>query len=206
MKVLIACEESQVVCKAFRECGYEVYFCGIQKPGGNHPEWHILGDAVIEAYSGKYRLMIAHPPCTYLSNVGARWLKSNGILNQERYKLGCEAKDLFMSLYNAPIPYICIENPTPTKVYNLPKHSQVIHPYQFGHKSTKRTLLWLKGLPLLKPTNVLRRSDYLVCKGGKIVVDWTVEQVHGRNRSKSRSKTFPGIAKAMTEQWGTFIA
>ena len=107
MKVLIACEESQEVCKAFRTLGYEAYSCDIQEQSGGYPEWHIQGDALEEAYSGKYTLMIAHPPCTYLSKAGARWMYlTAGNLNQERYEKAMDGKDFFMKMLNAPIKHV----------------------------------------------------------------------------------------------------
>ena len=206
MKILIACEESQEVCKAFRKLGFEAYSCDIQECSGGKPEWHIVGDAVVEAYSGKYDLMIAHPPCTYISRAGARWMyPTAGNLSQERFNKAMEAKDLFMKLLNAPIPYIAVENPTPLKVVELPKQSQSVQPYEYGHPYSKRTLLWLKNLPLLSPTEIV--SDYKPYlpsnTGGK-----KRGQSYSRGVSKNAkesSKTFSGIAKAMAEQWGSFI-
>ena len=155
MKVLIACEESQEVCKAFRTLGYEAYSCDIQEQSGGYPEWHIQGDALEEAYSGKYTLMIAHPPCTYLSKAGARWMYlTAGNLNQERYEKAMDGKDFFMKMLNAPIKHIAVENPTPLKIVQLPKHTQAIQPYEYGHEYSKRTLLWLKNLPPLVPTDI----------------------------------------------------
>ena len=206
MKILIACEESQEVCKAFRKLGFEAYSCDMQECSGGKPEWHIVGDAVVEAYSGKYDLMIAHPPCTYISRAGARWMyPTAGNLSQERFNKAMEAKDLFMKLLNAPIPYIAVENPTPLKVVELPKQSQSVQPYEYGHPYSKRTLLWLKNLPLLSPTEIV--SDYKPYlpsnTGGK-----KRGQSYSRGVSKNAkesSKTFSGIAKAMAEQWGSFI-
>jgi hypothetical protein len=170
MKVLVACEESQTVCKAFRELGHEAYSCDIIECSGGHPEWHILGDALQlingnctfqtmdgqnHTIEGKWDMIIAFPPCTYLTNAGARHLWKGGVLNQERYAKGLEGKKFFMEFYNADCPKIAIENPTPSKIYELPKHSQVIQPYQFGHPFTKRTQLWLKGLPNLEATDLV---------------------------------------------------
>ena len=205
MKILIACEESQEVCKAFRELGFEAYSCDIQECSGDKPEWHIKGDAVAEAYSGKYAMMIAHPPCTYISKAGARWMyPTAGNLSQERFKKAMGAKDFFMKLLNAPIPYIAIENPTPLKVVGLPKESQAVQPYEYGHPYSKRTLLWLKNLPLLTPTEIVSNyKPYLPSNtGGKK----RGQKFKFKNISqKESSKTFTGIAKAMGEQWGKFI-
>lgn len=205
MKILIACEESQEICKAFRELGFEAYSCDIQECSGGKPEWHIKGDAVAEAYSGKYDLMIAHPPCTYMSRAGARWMyPTAGNLSQERFELAMEAKDMFLKLLNAPIKHIAVENPTPLKVIGLPKHSQVIQPYEYGHEYSKRTLLWLKNLPLLKPTDI--KSNYKPYLPSNTGGKKRGQKYHFVNiTQKESSKTFAGVAKAMAEQWGVFI-
>ena len=207
MKVLVACEESQTVCKAFRERGHEAYSCDIQEPSGGHPEWHILGDAIASLDGGvittmdgkqhdvgKWDLLIAHPPCTYLSNAGARFLYPKGVLNEDRLKLGLAAKDFFMAFYNADCEKICIENPTPSRVYELPKYTQVIQPWMFGHPVQKRTCLWLKGLEPLKPTEIVEERQ-----SSKVPGNWFNKG--GKERQKNRAKTFPGIAKAMASQW-----
>lgn len=194
MKILIACEESQAVCKAFRTKGHEAYSCDILPCSGGHPEWHIQGDALVEAYSGKYDMMIAHPPCTYLSNAGARFLYPKGILNEERFAKGLEAKEFFLKLLNAPIEKICVENPVQSRVFGIEKYTQTIEPYYFGHPFKKKTCLWLKNLPLLQPTNLLEKAES--CK----TAEWF--NLGGKERQKNRSKTFQGIADAMAEQWG----
>lgn len=195
MKILVACEESQAVCKAFRAKGHEAYSCDILPCSGGHPEWHIQGDALIEAYSGKYDMMIAHPPCTYLSNAGARFLYPKGILNEERLQKGLEAKDFFLKLLNAPIEKICIENPIQSRVFEIEKYTQIIEPYYFGHPFKKKTCLWLKNLPPLQPTNLLEKPE-----STKIAGNWFNKG--GKERQKNRSKTFQGIAEAMASQWG----
>lgn len=194
MKILIACEESQAVCVAFRNKGHEAYSCDIELCSGGHPEWHIQGD-VLPLLNDKWDMMIAHPPCTYLSNAGARFLYPKGELNQERYKKGLEAKNLFMALYNADIPKIAIENPIPSKIYKLPRYSQFIQPYEYGHPYQKKTCLWLKGLPYLMPTNIITKRV-----STKVPGNWFNKG--GKERQKNRSKTFPGIAEAMADQWG----
>ena len=205
MKILIACEESQEVCKAFRALGFEAYSCDLQECSGGKPEWHIQGDAVKEAYSGKYGMMIAHPPCTYMSRAGARWMyPTPGNLCQDRYAKAMEAKDFFFQLLNAPIEYIAIENPTPLKVVELPGQDQAIQPYEYGHEYSKRTLLWLKNLPLLEPTD--RKENYKPYLPSNTGGAKRGQIYHFINiRKKERSKTFSGVAKAMAEQWGTFI-
>lgn len=194
MRVLVACEESQRVCIAFREKGHEAYSCDVEPCSGGHPEWHIQDDVLKHLDEG-WDLIIAHPPCTYLSNAGARFLYPKGVLNKERYKKGLEAKEFFMKLYNADCPKICVENPVSSKIFNMPKHTQEIQPYYFGHPFKKKTRLWLKGLEPLKPTNIVEASE-----STKIAGNWFNKG--GKERQKNRSKTFEGIAKAMAEQWG----
>lgn len=196
MRVLVACEESQAVTIEFRKLGHEAYSCDLEDCSGGHPEWHLKQD-VTELLKQKWDMIIAHPPCTYLSNAGARFLYPKGILNEERLKKGLEAKELFMKLYNADCEMIAIENPIPSSVYGLPKYSQFIQPYQFGHPYKKKTCLWLKGLPPLEPTDVI---DVENTQSTKIPGNWFNKG--GKDRQKNRSKTFKGIAEAMAQQWG----
>ena len=202
MRILIACEESQEVCKAFRLLGHVAYSCDIIPCSGGHPEWHIQDD-VLKHLNDGWDMMIAHPPCTYLSKAGARWLHQNKKINQERYENGIKARDFFLKLLSANIPKIAVENPTPLKIYQLPKHTQAIQPYMFGHKFSKRTLLWLKNIPELKTTDLIKDySPYLPSNTGgkKRGQKFKINRVI-RN-PKISSKTFSGIAKAMAEQWG----
>ena len=209
MKILIACEESQAVCKEMRRLGHECYSCDIIECSGGHPEWHIMQDVIpllngnckfktmdgIEhTITGKLDMIIAHPPCTYLSNAGARFLYPKGILNEERLRKGIMAKDFFMAFYYANCEKIAIENPVPSSVYMMPKYSQAIQPYQFGHPFKKKTCLWLKGLPSLSPTNIVETPQ-----STKIAGNWFNKG--GKDRQRNRAKTFPGIARAMAEQW-----
>lgn len=218
MKVLIACEESQTVCKAFREKGHEAYSADIQEPSGGHPEWHILGDVLPiingdcdfttmdgkqHRIVGEWDLLIAHPPCTYMSNAGAcRMYPKAGLRDEKRFEKALEAKSFFMHFLMCNCKKVAIENPTPIKCVKLPTPSQVIQPYKFGHPYSKRTLLWLKGLNPLKPTDIVENytpflpsntSGFSKGKGG------SRGAVHD---SKMASKTFSGIAAAMAEQWG----
>ena len=206
MKVLVACEESQVVAKAFRELGHQSYSCDILDCTGGYPEIHIKGDAIKEAYSGKYDLIIAHPPCTYMSKAGARFMfPTAGNIDNDRLKLALEAKEFFMKLYNAPCKYIAVENPTPLKCVELPIHSQVIQPYQFGHAFSKRTLLWLKNLPPLEYTNVLTDwKPFMPSNTGGKKRGQSYNRGTARNATEA-SKTFNGIAEAMANQWSEFI-
>ena len=203
MKILVACEESQVVCKAFREKGHEAFSCDIQRCSGGKPEWHIVGDVlpllngntqfitqdgVTHYIVGNWDMLIAHPPCTYLCKAGAcRYYDKSGYIKLERFEKGLAAREFFMALLNCDIPKICVENPVPMAMFGLPDHSQIIQPYWFGHPYSKRTLLWLKGLPPLFATLIEPEFE-----------SWTA--VH--SSAKIRSKTFTGIAAAMAEQWG----
>lgn len=205
MRILIACEESQTVCKAFRKLGFEAYSCDIQECSGWHPEWHIQWDALIEAYSGKYDMMIAHPPCTYLSKAGAcRLYPTAWNMDNERYLKGLEWKEFFMKLLNAPIKYIAVENPVSLKIFELPKFSQEIEPFYFWHPVSKKTRLWLKNLPQLEHTNIVEKKwTYLPSS--------TSRNAHtGKNDKCTRnptiaSKTFQWIAEAMASQWSNLL-
>lgn len=202
MRVLVACEESQRVCIEFRRLGHEAYSCDIEPCSGGHPEWHLQQD-VTQLLKMKWDMIIAFPPCTYLSNAGAKHLWKGHKLNQERYEKGLSAKEFFMQFYNSDCEKIAIENPTPSKIYELPEKSQVIQPYQFGHPYTKRTQLWLKGLPLLEPTEIVEPIATW-CPSGSY--SHKHEDKHRgmftTDRAKNRAKTFEGVAKAMAEQWG----
>jgi len=194
MRVLVACEESQAVCKEFRKLGHEAYSCDILPESGGHPEWHLQGDASDVLRQG-WDMIIAFPPCTYTSNAGARHLYPKHVLNEERLKKGILGRDLFMLFYNANCDKVCVENPLPSSVYCFPAPSQVIQPYMFGHPVKKRTQLWLRGLTKLEPTDTVD-----VRQSTKVAGNWF--NAGGKERQKARSKTFPGIARAMAEQWG----
>lgn len=215
MRVLVACEESQRVCIAFRERGYEAFSCDILPCSGGHPEWHIQGDVIpllngncifqtvdtqTHTIAGRWDLIIAHPPCTYISNAGVRFLYpgGNGVLNEERLKKGIEATHFFLRFLYADCDRIAVENPNPSKVYCLPPCTQVIQPWMFGHPVQKRTCLWLKGLPELVPTDITEERQ-----SSKIAGNWFNHG--GKERQQNRAKTFPGIARAMAEQWGDYV-
>jgi len=206
MKVLVACEESQAVAKEFRKIGIEAYSCDIQECSGGYPEWHIKGDAIAEAYSGKYDMMIAHPPCTFMSKAGARWMfPTAGNLSEERFEKSQEAKDFFMKMLNAPIKYIAVENPTPLKVVGLPMHTQAVQPYEYGHPYSKRTLLWLKNLNPLNPTEIIENyTPYLPSNTGGKKRGQSYSRGTSKN-AKESSKTFKGVAEAMANQWGAVL-
>lgn len=202
MRVLIACEESQEVCKAFREKGHEAYSCDIIECSGGRPEWHIQADA-LELLKMKWDMIIAFPPCTYMTNAGAVRMRVKGEIVAERYEKAMKAKEFFMKFYNADCEKIAIENPTPMKIIGLPTYTQAIQPYEYGHPYSKRTCLWLKGLPMLMPTKVLTYHEPYI-NGGCKNADGSYRKFQGRRERdpKVRSKTFPGIAKAMADQWG----
>jgi hypothetical protein len=215
LKVLIACEESQRVCTAFRELGHEAYSCDIQEPSGGHPEWHILGDVLevlnpdtengcilFDTMNGqshmvhKWDLIVAHPPCTHLAVSGMRWFKE-GV--KPRY-LQDEAADFFMRFVNADCEHIAVENPICIMSTRYRKPDQIINPFQFGHKQQKKTCLWLKNLPKLIETNNVYTEMMKLPEKERTAI-WQM----GSGHAKERSKTFPGIAKAMAEQWGDYI-
>lgn len=207
MNVLICCEESQTSTIEFRKLGYNAYSCDIQYCSGGFPEWHIQGDCIplingscsfitcdgVSHYiNGTWDLIIAHPPCTFLTKASAcRMFTSPGCLNRERFNSALAAKAFFMSIFNANCSHICIENPVPLRIVGLPDFSQMIQPYMFCEPYSKKTYLWTKGLPLLQPTNIL--TDYVsyisVCSSS----------------AKVRSKSFVGIAKAFASQYSAAV-
>lgn len=221
MKVLVACEESQAVCKAFREKGHEAYSCDIVECSGGHPEWHIQQDVlpllkgfcIFETMDGArhyinstWDMIIAFPPCTYLTVTGNRWfnVEKYGEKAIRRQKYREEAVKFFMNLAAANCGKIAIENPIGIMSSEWRKPEQIIQPYQFGHPQRKSTCLWLQGLPKLKPTEIVEPDIYYyTAKNGRTKSDsrWR-SQCKKEDRAKHRSKTFPGIAQAMAKQWG----
>lgn len=212
MFILVACEESQAVCIKFRELGHIAYSCDIQECSGGHPEWHIIGD-VLPLLNGKcefttqigkkcfmpdrWDMIIAFPPCTYLSNAGNRSLyNEDGTVNQERFKKGMAAREFFMRIFTSDCDRICIENPKHNTIYNIPPYTQQIQPYYFGHPCTKLTRLWLKNLPILMATDIVVPVDSYL-PNGKRSKGCCIS-----NKSRDRSKTFSGVAAAMATQWG----
>ena len=221
MKVLIACEESQRVCIEFRKRGHDAFSCDIQECSGGHPEWHILGDVKTivngrcsfvlqngerKSIDGEWDLIIAHPPCTYLSNAGAcrmfRVIDGKRYVNYDRYQKMKAGREFFEMFLNCNCEKIAIENPLPMKICELPPPSQIVQPFDFGDPFSKKTLLWLKGLPPLFSTGLCKdhetflpscTSRYSKGFGGGSGI---------AKEKKERSKTFPGIAAAMAEQWG----
>lgn len=204
MRVLVACEESQRVCIAFREKGHEAYSCDIEPCSGGHPEWHIQDD-VLKHLNEDWDLIIAHPPCTYLT------VAANKYYNVEKYGEKAvkrqydrqNAIEFFMQFTGLKCRKVCIENPIGIMSTYYKKPTQIIQPYQFGHRERKATCLWLKGLPPLQPTNIVE-PDIIKHPSGKTDsrLHYETFKLPAKERSKMRSKTFEGIAKAMEEQWG----
>lgn len=220
MMILVACEESQRVCAAFRKKGHIAYSCDIDEPSGGHPEWHIqqdvipllngfcsftTGDGETHTLNQKWDMIIAFPPCTYLTAAGAcRLYPKKGVLDPERYALGVDAANFFRAIWNADCEKIVVENPTPMKVFELPQYSQVIEPYMFGHPYKKRTCLWLKGVPMLQGTDLITDGIVSWVSGGSKDRNGNARKTQTTNfrDAKTRSKTFEGVAQAMAEQWG----
>lgn len=213
MRILVGCEESQTVCKAFRELGHEAFSCDIQECSGGHPEWHFNKD-IFEAIDMGWDMMIAHPPCTYLSFAGNRWFNEEryGEKAIERKRLRENGEHFFLRLWNAPIKHICLENPKGS-IQRIIPYTQIIEPYYFGDECSKTTLLWLKGLPKLihnksnslfyEKTHV--KKGQMCSSGSEYLFGIHTLSMTKTERSKHRSKTFPGIATAMATQWSNFL-
>ena len=195
MKVLIACEESQAVCSAFRARGVEAWSCDILPAGGGHPEWHIHGD-VVPVLSRDWDMVIAFPPCTHLASSGARWFDAKR--RDGRQQEGIEFFLQFTRLDH--VPRVAIENPVGVMSTEYRKPDQIIQPWQFGDPHTKTTCLWLKGLPPLAPTNIVDKGERHITKSGRSLPMW-YNLPPSDGRSAIRSKTFQGIADAMAQQW-----
>lgn len=198
MKVLIACEFSGTVREAFRKLGHDAWSCDLEPT--DTPGNHYQGD-VLDILKEGWDLMIAHPPCTHLAVSGARHFEQKR--KDGRQKQGI---DFFMEMINAPIPKIAVENPVGIMSSLYRKPNQIIEPYEYGHECTKKTCLWLKDLPLLKPTNIVGKGDIWVAKSGKRMSQWYYDSscLPPKQREKMRNKTFQGIADAMAQQWGNY--
>lgn len=210
MNILVACEESQRVCIAFRNKGHNAFSCDIQKCSGGKPEWHIIGDVLnylngdcrfitqngdYHFIKGKWDIVIGFPPCTFISNAGACRLYKNHELNIDRFKQGVAATEFFYKILNCNCDHVAVENPLPSKIFGLPAASQIIEPYFFGVPKKKRTLLWLRGLNPLLPTHLVYPEESTKVNG-----NWFNKG--GKERQKNRSKTFYEVAAAMADQWG----
>ena len=185
MRVLVACEESQEVCKAFRALGHEAYSCDIEPCSGGHPEWHLQCDA-LELLKMQWDMILAFPPCTDLAVSGAKWFAEKRADGRQQKSI-----EFFMRFANASCPRIAIENPVGIMSTVWRKPDQIIQPWMFGHGEIKATCLWLKGLPLLTPSNIVTGREQRV---------WRMPP--GPDRARLRSKTYTGVAQAMAEQWG----
>lgn len=198
--ILITCEESQAVCKAFRELGHEAYSNDLIPTSGNNPEWHLQMDALEALKLKKWDLIIAFPPCTYLTISANKWYKdmpkrlSGALVGEERRQARELAVEFFMKFVNADCPHIAIENPVGIMSTRYRKPNQVIQPWMFGHGETKATCLWLKGLPNLIPTDIVEGRE---------------QRLHNlppsADRAKLRSKTYFGVSFAMATQWSEYL-
>lgn len=221
MNILVACEESQRVCTAFREKGHRAFSCDVIECSGGHPEWHIQQDAILllngncdfttqdgmhHIQNSKWDMIIAFPPCTYLCVTENRWFDvvKYGDKAKQRYVDRYKAIVFFMQFALANCGRIAIENPIGIMSTAYRKPNQIIQPYMFGDKFEKKTCLWLKGLPPLIPSNEVKPSGRKVFESGKSMPEWyaSLWKLPKDERAKQRSKTFPSIAKAMAEQWG----
>lgn len=209
MKILVACEESQTITKELRARGHEAYSCDILPCSGGHPEWHIKAD-VLSILDQGWDMMIAHPPCTYLSVAGA-WAnyRKDGSIVEERVAKQEDALSFVQQLMDAPIERIAIENPVSIISTRIRKPDQIVHPYHFGNKASKQTCWWLKNLPLLQHTDVVEKGEYkewICSKTGKLkkqaqwIYDCALKSTR-KERAICRSKTFLGMAKAIADQW-----
>jgi hypothetical protein len=204
-KILVACEESQAITIRLRDLGHEAFSCDILPCSGGHPEWHLQGD-VFNYVNNDWDLMIAHPPCTYLSVSGARHLyNKDKTPNIERYQNQAEALDFVQKLMDVPISRIAIENPVSVISTKIRKPDQIVQPWMFGDEATKTTCLWLKNLPKLEATNIVGKGERTVFKSGKSHPKWYADALAiaktPSERRNLRSKTFQGMAQAMAEQW-----
>lgn len=203
MRVLLACEESQTVTLSFRKQGHEAYSCDIQPTSGDHPEWHIQQN-VLDILNDSWDMVLAFPPCTHLSSSGAAHFAKKRADGRQQQGI-----DFFMKFTRLDhVPRVAIENPVGIMSKLWRKPDQIIQPYEFGHDISKRTCLWLKGLPLLRPTSYY--PPRLVMKNGKMYQRWSNQADNSGadkhppspDRGKKRSKTYSGIAEAMATQWG----
>lgn len=197
-KVLVACEESQAVTKELRMLGIEAYSCDIEPCSGGHQEWHIQGD-VTPLLKENWDLIIAFPPCTHLAVSGAAWFKQKREDGRQQQGI-----DFFMLFANADCPRIAIENPVGIMSSVWRKPDQIIQPFEFGEPFSKKTCLWLKGLPALRPTKLVDKGEQVLYDSGKSMPKWYADafKLPPKERAKVRSKTFDGIANAMATQWG----
>lgn len=219
-RILIACEESQATTKAFRELGHEAFSCDLLPCSGGHPEWHYQCD-IFEVINQGWDLMVAHPPCTFLTASGVQWLShpdDKDLLFDDRRphpkypnrrQNMLDSIEFIKALYDSEIKHIAIENPIGLLSSRWRKPNQIIQPYMFGDEATKTTCLWLKNLPLILPTNIVGKGERTVFASGKSHPKWYADALAlaktKQERQTLRSKTFPGMAKAFAEQWGKIL-
>jgi len=196
--ILVACEESQEVTSAFRELGYEAYSCDTEPCSGGREDWHFQC-SVLDILDEHWDMLIAFPPCTHLASSGAKWFEQKRADGRQQ-----EGIDFFMEFVKAPIRYKAIENPVGIMSTEFRKPDQIVQPYMFGDSFTKRTCLWLFNLPKLEPTDIVDPGAIQVLSSGKKIPEWYSNAKH-KDRAKIRSKTFPGLARAMAEQWGKML-
>ena len=198
MRILLACEESQAVTREFRKLGHEAYSCDILPTSGDNPDWHIQGD-VKDVLNDNWDMIIAFPPCTHLASSGAAWFEAKRADGRQQ-----AAIDFFLLFANCSAPKIVIENPVGIMSSHYRKPDQIIQPWQFGDSYSKRTCLWLKGVKPLTHTDVVDPGEMITYESGRSMPKWYADawRLSKQQRSIIRSKTFPGIAKAMAEQWG----
>lgn len=212
IRIIVGCEESQTICKAFRELGFQAYSCDLKPCSGGHPEWHFQEDMFGLIKRMKFHAGIFHPDCTYLTNTGNKWLKdqtarkSGALVGQARRDARERAIKFFMDCYNADIEDVAVENPVGIMGTVFRKADQYVHPYQFGDPHSKNTGWWLRGFPKLIPTKIVEPEMY-VYKDGRKDPMWHVETMHlpAEERSRMRSITFPGMAAAIAYQWGDYL-
>lgn len=198
MKVLCACEESQVVCKAFRNLGHEAYSCDLEPTSGGHPEWHLQQDVIPLLADPLWDMIIAFPPCTHLAVSGARHFEKKRKDGRQQQGI-----NFFMQFTSLNCPRVAIENPVGIMSTVWRKPDQIIQPWMFGHEATKSTCLWLKGLPLLVSTNIVGKGEKVTFTSGKSMPKWYSDayRLKPKERAALRSKTYDGIGEAMAEQW-----
>lgn len=222
IKVLVACEESQTICKAFRKLGFDAYSCDLLPCSGGHPEWHFQQDIFEVLNNGdQWDLMIAHPPCTMIAGSSVQWLSHPDDKKlpfsdrrphpkyPNRRNDMLESIEFVKKLYNSNIKRIAIENPVGLLNTRWRKPDQIIQPYHFGDEATKTTCLWLKNLPALKHTSIVGKGERTVFSSGKSHPKWYADALANsktkQERQTLRSKTFQGIADAIADQWGSFL-
>jgi len=202
LKILVACEESQIVTEEFRKRGYEAFSCDLEPSSGNLPQYHIQDDVKKVLFNENWAMLIAHPPCTYLAVAGNKWFlpkyKDRFPDREERRE---EAVEFFMMFINSGINLIAVENPVGIMSTRYRKPDQYVHPYHFGDPYSKKTGWWLINLPKLVPTNIVDEGEKITYASGRTMPKWYAE-MPAKDRSKRRSKTFPGMAAAIADQWG----